>query len=682
MTRHAQQNPKTYALLLLIALVFFALLLKNSGLFPFIFGDEYTYSRYARLQPLSESLIPGYLYLAVYRLTSHCGVDFLGCARLFNGLFFVGAAPFIYWVARRVTAFAPALLITLCAMAAPINIYTAHFMPEAFYFFGFWVFVWALSRAREEHWQGWAGAGLILGCSALIKPHSMLFVPAILIYIGYLSATGNERRLATSARNIGAFLLAALLAKFALSLLIAGPAGLTFFGPSYNKIASTTTSGLDRAIELGLYALESIRGHVLALCLIVGLPLAVALQLGFSSLATRGRADDAQRMAILAALLLANLVPVVALFSASVINSSVFESITRLHMRYYDFAFALLWIVVASRLASPDTANARKWRILLGVLIALPMLYAIYTQMRPYEPNIIDSPELRGLTYNSATFYLTSATALIALCAWVWSARLGAHLFIYCAMPLGVVISNLWVTLEQRAHLIPDVYDQAGTFARQYLSPEDRGQVVVVGSDMGGMLKATFYLDNADITHLQVAEDNHYDFQGLPPRLKWMLSIGAYVPVANGRTQVVMPGFTLTRISGRLNLDFRQPLAKDLVARSEGLSSPEDWGAWSTAQQLRLEFASPLPVRYRIRMQAVAFGPNIGKTFTLKAGANSKTFTLDDQLAEYVFEIDNAQRTSTLSIEVPQPTSPAQLGMSADDRQLGIGLLSLSIEAI
>ncbi|WP_296258787.1 MULTISPECIES: ArnT family glycosyltransferase [unclassified Pseudomonas] len=682
MTSQTAKNKNAYTLLVMIALVFFALLLKNNGLFPFVFADEYTYSRYSRLEPLSHSLIPGYLYLGVYSLTNHCATDFLGCARLFNALFFVGAAPFIYWVARRVTSFRTALLITFCAMAAPINIYTAHYMPEAFYFFSFWVFVWALSRARVERWQDWAGTGLVLGCSALVKPHSMLIVPAVLIYIGYLSASARERRLATSLRNIGAFLLAALVAKFALSLMLAGPTGLTFFGPSYNKIASSTTSGWDRVIELATLALQSLNGHILALCLIVGLPLAVALNLGASALGAHQRVDASRRLAILAVLLIANLLPVVALFSASVINSSVFESITRLHMRYYDFMFPLLWIVVASRLGDNHAATAMKWRAVLGTLIVVPTLYALYTHMVPYQPSIIDSPELRGLTVNTPTFYLIGAAALIALGSWVYSARLGAALFVYCAMPLGVLLPNVWVTLEQRAHLVPDVYDRAGQFARAYLTPEQRGQVVVIGTDMGGMLKASFYMDNPDITHAQVTEDNHYDFKGLPLNKTWVLSIGPYVPYANGRLQVIMPGFALTHVENGPDLDLRQPLPAASVSRSEGISAPESGGVWSVGPQVRLDFTKPLPDRFRLHLRALAFGPNVGQRFSVHAGSAVQVLTPTDQMQDYVFDIDNHLRASSIRIDVPQPTSPAQLGLSADGRLLGIALQRLSIEPL
>jgi phosphoglycerol transferase len=682
MTRLTQRNRNAYALLAVIALAFLALLVKNSGLYPFVFGDEYTYSRYARLQPLSDSLIPGYLYLAVYRLTSHCGTDFLGCARILNALFFVASAPFIYWVARRVASFVPSLLITLCAMAAPINAYTAHFMPEAMYFFGFWVFAWCLTRAVAERWTDWGIAGFILGCTALVKPHSMLFVPALLIYIGYLSTRTTERPVVSAVRNIAAFLIAGLIAKFAFSLLIAGPAGLTFFGPSYNRIASTTTTGLDRAIELVQLALISLRGHVLSVCLLMALPVAIGLQRGFSSLRTRECPDAARRLSILAVLLLANLLPVVALFSASVVNSSVFESITRLHMRYYDFMFPLLWIVVASQLATTATATAGKWRLALAVVIALPTLYGIATHMEPFKPHFIDGPEIFGLTVQPLTFYVLSISGLIALGAWAWSPRLGAALFIYGVMPVTVLTSSTWITKEQRIHKIPDVYDQAGTFAREYLNAEERKHVVVIGSDMGGMLKATFYMDSADITHVEVTEDNHYDFKGLPAHKNWVLSIGQYVPYANGRPQIIMPGFTLTNIEDGRNLDFRFPVSPRVVSRVSGLWTPEVWGAWSVGDSVSLDFARPLPEKFRLHLKASAFGPNIGKDFILHAGESQKAFTLTDQAADLVFDIDNTLRATSIRIDVPAPTSPAQMGMSSDDRKLGLGLVTLSIEPV
>ncbi len=681
MNRSTRESPSNLYILFFIGIAFFlALALKNSGLYPFIFSDEYTYSRYSRLIPLSDSMIPGYLYLAVYRLTNHCAADFLGCAKIFNAFFFACATPFLYLVARRVMNTVPALLITVCALLAPINSYTTNYMPEAFYFLGFWVFMWSIFRVRPGFAQDWAIAGFTLGCTALIKPHSMLFVPAVLIYIGYVSATARDSSLRMTLRNLGAFLLAALVAKFAISFLIAGPAGVTFFGPSYSKIASSTTSGMDRIIQLLTLGLESVRGHLLALCLIVGLPMAVVIHAVCKAVFARREPDTAQKMAILATLLFANLIAVVGLFTASVVNTSVYESVTRLHMRYYDFIFPLTWIVVASRLYAAPEGQARGWRAVLAVLIGLPMVYAIYTAMAPFEPSIIDSPELRGFLFHTGSFYFMSALAVLSLGAWVYQTRWGARFFVYLALPLTILLTSYWVTREQRLHLIPDTFDRAGLFTRQYLSAEERTQVLIMGADLGGLIKASFYLDNTEVSPAPVDESNHYDFKGLPENKKWLLSIGSYVPQANGRPQVIMPGFTLTRISANEIIDLRNAQWPGVITQAQGLATPESWGSWSTDDEVVLTFARQLPETFDVRLTAHAFGPNIGKDFILRVGSTRVPFTLSEQDQELLLHLDNPERASSLIIEVPQAVSPAQLGMNGDNRKLGLGIQTLSIE--
>ena len=113
--------------------VFAWLLQRNLGLNPVIFADELYYSRMARLLPLGEALVPSYLYLWMFSASNACGPGFLDCVRIGNALLFVGAGPFIYLIARRVTAPVAAIAVTLLSLLAPFNLYTAFVMPEATY---------------------------------------------------------------------------------------------------------------------------------------------------------------------------------------------------------------------------------------------------------------------------------------------------------------------------------------------------------------------------------------------------------------------------------------------------------------------------------------------------------------------------------------------------------------------
>src|SRR5690554_1837214 len=107
--------------LLGVCLLSLFLIIRSMGLLPVVFADEYTYSRLSRLLPLSEATIPSYLYLGLYRVTSFCGADFLGCARSLNALFSSLTIPFIYSIARTLSSpMAPAFLSLLC-VAPPVN---------------------------------------------------------------------------------------------------------------------------------------------------------------------------------------------------------------------------------------------------------------------------------------------------------------------------------------------------------------------------------------------------------------------------------------------------------------------------------------------------------------------------------------------------------------------------------
>ena len=103
LTPSQRQQAATYGLPLALATVLLYLILRNTGAYPVVFADEWLYSKFARLQPLSASQLPSYLYLKLFGLSSSCGEGYLQCARVLNAVLFVAAAPFIYLVAKPLT---------------------------------------------------------------------------------------------------------------------------------------------------------------------------------------------------------------------------------------------------------------------------------------------------------------------------------------------------------------------------------------------------------------------------------------------------------------------------------------------------------------------------------------------------------------------------------------------------
>jgi hypothetical protein len=162
----------------------FFLVFRNGGLGPSVLGDEWSYSLYSRLLPFSQAQIPSFLYYLVYRSSNVCGVEFASCARVLNAGFFVLAAPFVFLVARRHMHPGLALLLTLATLLSPLSTYTAFFMPEAMYFFMFWMLAWlVLMVARRASTINGMLVGSLLGAMCLVKLHAVFLLAGYCFYL-------------------------------------------------------------------------------------------------------------------------------------------------------------------------------------------------------------------------------------------------------------------------------------------------------------------------------------------------------------------------------------------------------------------------------------------------------------------------------------------------------------------
>jgi phosphoglycerol transferase len=660
-----------------LTIVFAALLFRNWDIYPTVFADEYIYSKFSRLLPLSDSTIPGYVYLAIYSITNTCGDGFLSCARILNALFFVAAAPFIYLTARRVCTGGIASVIAFLALLGPINSYTAYYMPEALYFFSFWLFTWfVLQLDNSSDSMAWSLGGILLGLSALVKPHSLFFLPAVLIYILYVSRKNGGDWILQAFRNAFFFIAFVFLTKLLFGYFLAGKSGITIFGPMYSSVASSTTSNFQRYLELFNVSAEILKGHVLAISLMFGMPIAFAINSSFNMINSKAEVKTDQKITFYTLAILASLILVTCLFTASVANTGPYETAARLHMRYYNFMLPLLLIIATSQLSLEPINGTLKWRAIAAFPIGATILYAVYTHLMPYTPSLVDSPELRGFTSNSTVFHVLSGISFVALAVWGYDARAGAKFFIYLFMPLSVFFSTTYVNQELRQRLIPDVYDKAGIFAKQHLSNEEISKLLIVGSDLSGLFRSLFYLDSTQASFEVIPEGTSYELSKIPVGKEWVLAIGDHLLRKEMSLQFPMNGFTLDRI---VIVDFKKSSWPGVITKSRGLCSAEGWGRWSAGETVTLEFAMPLPEKFAIQLVARAFGPNVGKEFMVHVGGITKNFKLNASHERRVIEFVNSQKDKTIKFDIPSPASPKDLGLSADERKLGIAFTELRI---
>ncbi|MBK3505873.1 glycosyltransferase family 39 protein [Pseudomonas sp. MF6747] len=662
------------------------LVMRSAGLYPSIMADEYIYNTMSRLKPIASAEIPDYLYLSVFRLTSLCGDGYLECARILNTLFFVCSAPFIYLVARRFCGFRISLLIVVISMLGPVNGYTAYYMPEALFFLSFWVAIaYFLNFESPALLRRFVILGAMVGAASLIKPHALFMVPAFCVSIIFFSYYDSVKNwFVKGIIDSSIFGVFVFLTKFVIGYLIAGKAGLTLFGNFYTSNLESNASSLQRYLDIISASPPLVVGHMLATILMFGAAVAVVM-FGVVRSFARKISKPEDKLAFCIAMLLLNLIAVVALFTASVAGTTLYETAFRLHMRYYDFLFPLLFVAIGSQIRRTHEEYLKYWRYASAVLVIAAICYAATTKMLPFMPSYVDGPEIRGYTLNAKLFMVLAGLSVFSVVLWVRSARDGALFFMFLYLPLSVVVTTIYNNVELRSRMTIDTYDKAGIFTKNYVPSNELAKLVVVGDDVSSIFRVLFHLDNVDaVRDASYIPGVSYTAAQMPPNKKWVLAVGD-VDFAKDDFEVKqLNGFSLARKGSAypIIIDFSSGFLPYSVSHVSGMSHSENWGAWSSASVVTMKFVKPLPEKFELILNAKAFGPNDGKVFNLSIDGRSYPVKLSATSGEYKVNIENPNSVNVLSVVVPFPTSPKQLGMSEDARILGIGIEKVEISKI
>ena len=665
-----------------MALAAWYLLGRSLGLAPGIFVDEWYYSKMARLVPLSEAVLPSYLYLLVFGASNACGPGFLDCVRAGNVLFHVAAAPFIYLVACRVMRPGLACAIALLSLLAPLNLYTTYFMPESMYFFGFAVLSWVALSGMDWPWRRHALAcGAVLGLMTLVKVHALFLLPATCLFLVYAA---RERAAGGPwlARGLTGALLAAALAlaiKFLFGYLAAGEAGLSLFGSFYG--AGATNSSRGALLARLMPAWISGRGHLLALSVLLALPLA-ALAHALLRRATWRPGTPSGPLAVFTLLAFGSALGLAVVYTASIADQGVGE-VLRLHSRYYSFAFPLLLTVALARAGGED--GGASWPRVVIALVLCGLLGAAWLYLPDYDPRLTDSPEYATLASTKtrlAALCLLNAALLALWIRWRRAAMLGC---LVLALPLAFYVADTGV----RGYLVhlrmPPPPDRAGLAARTLIPAGERADTLVVANG-ADLFRVQFHLDQKEMILLDLPDDAPIEAYRLPARARWLIAVGRHTLPAGLAPAVAGDGFAIVKLPHTQRTVLGEyafaatPGPGQLVEAVEGVAGMEGWGRWSDAKRVSLRFARPLPARLTVALTAGAYGPNAGQDFILRAGAAETRFRLAWEAREVVLDLDTDGRQQILEIEVPEPARPSEREQSSDTRPLGISLSRLRIE--
>lgn len=656
-----------------MALVLAYLLVRNHGLHPFVFYDELAYSTFSRLVPRAESVLPSWLYLWLFGAVNACGPGFLECSRALNALFFVASAPLVYLCARTVTDRPAAAIITVFSLLAPVNGYTAYFMPEAMYYFMFWLVTWAALVVQLRHWAMHALlVGFLLGLMATVKVHAMFMLPAIALFLAFRQWQAGGRWAAPALGSMAVALLAAVAVKFGVGYLLAGDAGLSLFGKMYGAHASGNTAMLHQ--KLGDAVLNA-RGHMMGILILFGFPLAAAmLQLFTRDERTQAPAQG-KALQVYALLALGAPMAMTIMYTASIY---AIEGL-RVHTRYYDFAFPLLCMVGAA-LVGRDGGSARILRWVIGALVAVAVLLSIYHINKLFTLSYIDGPEFKSMK----PAFIGGLT-LVLLGLWAVGKRaLARNAFVFAFLPLYIVHTAPEMHGMLRQMEKPSAFDSAGMHASATIPPAERGQLVIAGTGLAHLMRTKFYLDEDKVRMIELPEGAALAAGAVPVRSKWILVVGPHALPEGFEVVSHKDGFallkqerahrTLARIE--LGASHGEPAG---LASLDGLGAPEHWGRWSTGKEITLQLREPMPASLNLIVTAQAFGPNVGQQVLVRVGQQERSFTATATPQEALLQFETDGQQKGIVIVVPAPASPKSLGMSPDDRTLGVGLVNIEI---
>ena len=532
------QTSKSLALLALLIIGLGALvlltLLHLALPFPFILDDEYRYSQLARHGlPLPGSrvgIFPVFLYLSTFSWVSRCGDGFLQCARFMNVLFLVASLLPAYRTARLFMDRKLAVVIAAFAIAAPVHTYTTYFMPETMYFFLFWIFVWlVLSRLRGHPLQLGSGIGAIGALLTLVKPHGLVLLGATTVFVLLLAIV---RRRLYPLRWLWKVLIAVALffsvLRFGIGYILAGREGVDLLG-AYRGHAAAMANLAALPSQLA-NVLHVAWGHLAGLIFLFPIPIAICV----SHLPRLAKPEpehssgaDLAELSLFTIVLFGVFLVFFSKFTVDFAGKGPYETLTRLHARYYDFAFPLFLIITAAFIGNANLAFVPRFRsrVIVTVVVVSGIVGAVLS-MNAYTPFFFDDPELAWARVWPRLVLFLGIFAVALLACWLVSVRVGAQGFLFVFFPLVAALAGFSGTRDSLLGYRGNAYDLGPLVTKHLINPECRGRGVVVGEELGALFRALFHLDSQTDQFLQVAAGARIESGRIAGDRLWALIVG------------------------------------------------------------------------------------------------------------------------------------------------------------
>ena len=118
---------------------------------------------------------------------------------------------------------------------------------------------------------------------------------------------------------------------------------------------------------------------------------------------------------------------------------------------------------------------------------------------------------------------------------------------------------------------------------------------------------------------------------------------------------------------------------------STGLGGPEPWGRWTDGDRVTLRFAAGLPADgFRLMLEMnPAFGPVQGTEIVVTVGSTTRIFAAPTNAGVVTLDFPpGLEGADTIALDIAHAQSPKSLGLSDDNRRLGLALVRIEIAPV
>lgn len=653
-------------LIFIIPLIIFAL--RDLQIVPSIFVDELDFSLNSRKRSMAESTVPDYIYNLIYKLTNFGGEQFVTFMHILNMFFFTLSIYMVRTISLRLTNEKGANYAAFLFAISPLNSFTGYFTAEILFNFVYLILIYALICHNFANvFEKLIVITLLSAVLSLVKPHGVFVSLTIFVYI-FVARDNSLKFVAPTKRLMFAslYFVSTLISKLIISYFLAGKDGFTIFGSVYNDVASPGNGGLAAYFKLVMPAIHVILNHLLLITLLC-FPFIILIVLNLEFIKS-GNLIKLFDFVLISAFFY---VPFVGFFTAKVAGPNLSE-LNRFHTRYYDFLLAILIVLVSA------TSLQRSLKISHLILTSFGAAFLCIFWIRnksQFVLNPFDSPELFGFSKLYLEFIALTLLSVLVSFLIQDSMRTIKYVFI----PIFILLLTLVTSRAQfYAGSRTDV-DKFSNIASNYLIPSEFKHTLILTKDKALADRVRFNLDSDDLTYDLVDTGTNVYPKTVSSNFKYVICLDN-IKLNQAKLLLHKDIFRIYRMDSDLkDLSFMKFSSPGLLSEYEGLSLFERWGVWSDASKVVLIFDDVLPTNFILNMQVKAFGPNIGAKTYLIVDEKKYFFTPTGEFKSFEFSVANLHNSKKIEILVFRPTSPKSLGVSEDNRALGLGLRRLTI---